>query len=90
MELGVPTGPRGGTHRACGSNIPTPQYLNYVFCFTNFAIFKLSLHDFKLLDIRQTLYFNIKITYWHLYKIRLGLLNNFVLVVVLDYSFHVQ
>ena len=26
MGLGVPTGPRGGTHRACGSNIPTPRY----------------------------------------------------------------
>ena len=23
---GVPTGPRGGTHQDCGSNIPTPQY----------------------------------------------------------------
>ena len=27
MGSGVPTGPRGGTHRARGSNIPTPQYL---------------------------------------------------------------
>ena len=26
MGLGVPTGPRGGIHRARGSNIPTPQY----------------------------------------------------------------
>ena len=26
MGLGVPTGPRGGTHRALGSNIPTPRY----------------------------------------------------------------
>ena len=26
MGLGVPTGPRGGTHRARGSNIPTPPY----------------------------------------------------------------
>ena len=27
--FGVPTGPRGGTHRARGSNIPTPQYHRY-------------------------------------------------------------
>ena len=26
MASGVPTGPRGGTHRAHGSNIPTPLY----------------------------------------------------------------
>ena len=25
-RLGVPTGPGGGTHRARGSNIPTPRY----------------------------------------------------------------
>ena len=29
MESGVPTGPRGGTHRDRGSNIPTPQYRRY-------------------------------------------------------------
>ena len=29
MGLGVPTGPRGETHRACGSNIPTPRYHRY-------------------------------------------------------------
>ena len=26
MGSGVPTGPRGGTHRDRGSNIPTPRY----------------------------------------------------------------
>ena len=26
MGMGVPTGPRGGTHRDRGSNIPTPRY----------------------------------------------------------------
>ena len=26
---GVPTGPRGGTHRDRGSNIPTPRYHRY-------------------------------------------------------------
>ena len=29
MGSGVPTGPRGGTHRARGSNIPIPQYHRY-------------------------------------------------------------
>ena len=29
MGSGVPTGPRGGTHRAHGSNIPTPWYLRH-------------------------------------------------------------
>ena len=27
--IGVPTGPRGGTHRDRGSNIPTPRYHRY-------------------------------------------------------------
>ena len=29
MVSGVPTGPRGGTHRAHESNIPTPRYHRY-------------------------------------------------------------
>ena len=29
MRLGVPTGPRGGTHRDRGSNVPTPRYHRY-------------------------------------------------------------
>ena len=29
MGLGVPAGPRGGTHRDRGSNIPTPRYDRY-------------------------------------------------------------
>ena len=29
MGLDIPTGPRGGTHRAHGSNIPTPRYDRY-------------------------------------------------------------
>ena len=29
MGSGIPTGPRGGTHRACGSNIPTLRYHRY-------------------------------------------------------------
>ena len=29
MGSGVPTGPRGGTHRDRGSNVPTPRYHRY-------------------------------------------------------------